>query len=171
MTAVYSFGAPNFLLLILGIVTGVLGNVFNQEGYTNKDWISAALGLGLGCTITMIFIIFSGNLISQVIRPWKIAEQNLKTQQQLFPQTGRFVDQFYDNNIPDDDPNDIIEAGFGQLEMPLVAKKLCSAGLTSEMLQRVNNELLLDQLLQGAGVDKAGNRLRVILYIRDSPVD
>jgi len=36
------------------------------------------------------------------------------------------------------------------------------------MLQRVNNELLLGELLQGACMDKPRERLRVILFIRDA---
>jgi len=167
LSSVYSLGAPNYMLLLVGYITGVLGNIFNQEGHTKKDWISAALGLGLGTCVSLLFLTYSICLIIQTIRPWKVANENLKNQQQLFPQTERFVDQFYENGELNDESNNIVEAGFGQLEMPFVAKRLCAAGLTMDMLQNVNNELLLDQLLKGAGVDKAGNRLKVILFIRN----
>ena len=36
------------------------------------------------------------------------------------------------------------------------------------MLQRIQNEKLLDDLLEGSGVNRAGDRLNVILFIRDS---
>jgi len=36
------------------------------------------------------------------------------------------------------------------------------------MLLEVNNEVLVDQLLQGAKVETSGDRLRVILFIRKS---
>ena len=52
--------------------------------------------------------------------------------------------------------------------MPAVAAQLTDAGLTLEKMQKVNNEVLLDALIKSAGVDKAGDRLEVILYVRDS---
>ena len=52
--------------------------------------------------------------------------------------------------------------------MPYVETQLCNAGLTLEMLLEVNNEVLIDQLLQGAKVETSGDRLRVILFIRKS---
>ena len=52
--------------------------------------------------------------------------------------------------------------------MPYVSQQLCNAGLTLEMLLEVNNEVLVDQLLQGAKVETSGDRLRVILFIRKS---
>ena len=54
--------------------------------------------------------------------------------------------------------------------MPFVAQKLCGGGFTLELLQRVNNDVLLDQLLQGAGAEKAGDWLKVILFMRDAPL-
>lgn len=45
ISVVYALGAPNFAMMLIGTITGVMGNIFNQEGYTNKDWISAAAGL------------------------------------------------------------------------------------------------------------------------------
>jgi len=58
------------------------------------------------------------------------------------------------------------------MNMPFVAPKLIAAGLTLDLLRRARNEVLIDQILQGAGVDVAGDRLRVILYVRDSaPVE
>jgi hypothetical protein len=59
------------------------------------------------------------------------------------------------------------DAGFGPLNMPNAADKLCRAGLTMNMLLKVNNDVLMDQLLQGAGVERAGDRLRIILFLRD----
>lgn len=57
--------------------------------------------------------------------------------------------------------------------MPEETAKLCAAGLNLELMIRVavaNDELLMDQLLQGAGVEKAGDRLRIILFVRDDTV-
>mmetsp|Transcript_25109 Transcript_25109/g.60429 ORF Transcript_25109/g.60429 Transcript_25109/m.60429 type:complete len:196 (+) Transcript_25109:613-1200(+) len=155
-----------------------MGNVVNQEGFTRKDWVSAAAGLGLGTAVTTVFVLCSGSLLAKVVRPWKIADEYLQAQKQRWSEvSGRQVDDgFFENYQSKDDPDgdilidDAEEAGFGPLGMPLVAQKLCQSGLTLEMLQRVNNEVLLDQLLQGSGVDKAGDRLRVILSIRDAKV-
>ena len=37
---------------LIGVVTGVIGSIVNQEGFSQKDVISAALGLGLGFTVS-----------------------------------------------------------------------------------------------------------------------
>ena len=75
------------------------------------------------------------------------------------------------NDDPDGPLNihDTDAAGFGLLNQPFVAQKLCSAGFSLEMLQKVNNEILLDQLSQGAGVDRPGDRLKIIFFVRDAP--
>ena len=111
---------------------------------------------------------------SKVVRPWKIADDNLQTQKCRWSETGRNADDFYDNYQSKEDPDgpfaiyDTYDAGFGTLN-PEVAQKLCAAGLDLEMLKKVGNEVLLDQFLQGAGVEKVGDRLRVIFFIRDAP--
>ena len=48
---------------LIGVVTGVIGSIVNQEGFSQKDVISAALGLGLGFTVTIIFVLCSGSLV------------------------------------------------------------------------------------------------------------
>ena len=99
--------------------------------------------------------------------------QNLQNQKNSWEQRGKKPDSFYDSYGKKEDPDgdfkvyNIYEAGFDQLGMPFVAQQPCKAGFTLDTLKRVNNEILLDQLLQGAGVDLAGDRLRVILWIRD----
>lgn len=159
--------------MLIGTLTGVMGNIFNQEGFSKKDWISALMGLGLGATVTTIFVLCSGSLICQVVRPWKIANENLQNQKNAWEQRGKKSESFYDSYGKKEDPDgdfkvyDIYAAGFDQLGMPFVSQQLCKAGFTLDTLKRVNNEVLLDQLLQGAGVDLAGDRLRVILWIRD----
>ena len=159
--------------MLIGTLTGVMGNIFNQEGFSKKDWISALMGLGLGATVTTIFVLCSGSLICQVVRPWKIADENLQNQKDTWQQRGKKSESFYESYGKKEDPDgdfkvyDIYEAGFDQLGMPFVAQQLCKAGFSLDTLKRVNNEVLLDQLLQGAGVDLAGDRLRVILWIRD----
>lgn len=92
--------------------------------------------------------------------------------------TPRFGDDFYDNYGEKEDPDGdfqihfIDDAGFGNLGMPLEAQKLCAAGLDLRMLQRVSgNELLLDQMLKDAGVEKVGNRLKIIIFVKDSPLE
>ncbi|KAL7523240.1 hypothetical protein ACHAWF_001953 [Thalassiosira exigua] len=173
ISVVYALGSPNFAMMLVGTITGVLGNVFTQEGFTKRDWISAVMGLGLGGIVTAIFVLCSGSLIAKVVRPWKVADENLRVQRRRWSDTtGRSVRGFFQNKKDgeDDGFHDIEDAGFGPLGMPLVAHKLCAAGLEMEMLRRAkNNEVLLDQLLQGAGVERAGDRLRVILILRDGP--
>lgn len=174
--------------MLVGTITGVVGNVVNQEGFQKKDWISAVAGLSLGVIVAIIFVLCSGSLIAKVVRPWKIADENVRAQKQRWTRRnlGSDVDDFYDNYDPNAkgrkkktekvDPDgdfkiyDVDDMGFGPMEMPLVAQSLCAAGFTLEMLQKVNNEVLLDQLLQGAGVDRAGDRLKVIFFIRDAPL-
>ena len=128
--------------------------------------------------VTGIFVLCSGSLIAKVVRPWKIADDNLQSEKRRWSDIGRHTDSFHDNyrQSSKEDPDgdfviyDTEEAGFGSLN-PEVAQKLCAAGLDLEMLQKVNNEVLLDQLLSSAGVERAGDRLRVILFVRDaSPV-
>ncbi|KAL7528514.1 hypothetical protein ACHAXR_002489 [Thalassiosira sp. AJA248-18] len=190
ISIVYALGAPNFGIMLTGTITGVMGNIFIQEGFSTKDWVSAAMGLGLGGTVVLIFVLCSGSLINKTLRPWKIADDNLNERKRRFTDmTGRSVRNFlttrsslgddFDESKSNDwrdwkeDPDgplvfhDIDAAGFGPLDMPYVAHKLCDAGFTMEMLQRVNNDLLLDKLLEGAEIDKAGDRLRLILFIRD----
>jgi len=161
-------------MMLIGVVTGVIGSIVNQEGFSQKDVVSAALGLGLGFIVTIIFVLCSGSLISKVVRPWKIADKNLQEQKDEWHEIGRRADDFYDNIDTKIDPDgdwksvNIDSAGFGGLGMPYVAQQLCNAGLTLEMLLEVNNEVLIDQLLQGAKVKTSGDRLRVILFIRKS---
>ena len=167
-------GSPNFGMMLIGVVTGVIGSIVNQEGFSRKDVISAALGLGLGFTVTIIFVLCSGSLISKVVRPWKIADENLAKQKDEWQEIGRRADDFYNNIDTKIDPDgdyksvNIDGAGFGGLGMPYVAQQLCNAGLTLDMLLEVKNEVLVDQLLQGAKVETSGDRLRVILFIRKS---
>ena len=176
ISIVYALGAPNFAMMLIGTITGVIGNVVSQEGFVTKDWASAALGLGVGSLVTGIFVVCSGRLLSRVVRPWKIADENLQTQKRRWSETGASEDDFYDNHrrrASGDDPegglqfHDVEDAGFGPMEMAFVAQKLCAAGFDVDLLRKVNNEVLLDQLLQGAGVTQAGDRLRVILFIRE----
>ena len=167
-------GSPNFGMMLIGVVTGVIGSIVNQEGFSQKDVVSAALGLGLGFTVTIIFVLCSGSLISKVVRPWKIADENLQEQKDEWHEIGRRADDFYDNIDTKIDPDgdwkseNVDSAGFGGLGMPYVAQQLVDAGLTLDMLLEVNNEVLVDQLLQGAKVKTSGDRLRVILFIRKS---
>jgi hypothetical protein len=79
ISLVYALGAPNFAMMLIGTITGVMANVFNQGEYSQRDWVSAAAGLGLGCTVVFVFVLASGSLISKVVRPWKLADQNLIT--------------------------------------------------------------------------------------------
>eukprot|EP00584_Thalassiosira_punctigera_P008564 CAMPEP_0172533582 /NCGR_PEP_ID=MMETSP1067-20121228/6233_1 /TAXON_ID=265564 ORGANISM="Thalassiosira punctigera, Strain Tpunct2005C2" /NCGR_SAMPLE_ID=MMETSP1067 /ASSEMBLY_ACC=CAM_ASM_000444 /LENGTH=208 /DNA_ID=CAMNT_0013318235 /DNA_START=1515 /DNA_END=2141 /DNA_ORIENTATION=+ len=170
--------------MMIGTTTGVMGNVFCQEGFTKLDVIPAAIGLGVGVLVSVIFVLCSGSLICKVVRPWKIADENLSDKKEKWSLLGRTVSTFFRNyeakdyqnsNMSKDDPDgdleihDIEEAGFDELGMPYVAQKLCGAGFTMKLLQRVENEVLLDQLVQGAGVDKAGDRLKIILFVRDTP--
>mmetsp|Transcript_27365 Transcript_27365/g.41411 ORF Transcript_27365/g.41411 Transcript_27365/m.41411 type:complete len:171 (-) Transcript_27365:359-871(-) len=77
VSLVYGLGAPNFGMLIIGIITGTMGNIVNQAGHTSKDLISAGAGLFVALVVTLIFVLCSGSLIAKVIRPWKIADENL----------------------------------------------------------------------------------------------
>ena len=190
ISVVYAMGAPSFFLLLLGTVTGTMGNTFTQEGYQTKDWVAPALGLGVGLTVTFVFVVCSGSILCKAVRPWKIADEKLNKKKTLWHKLGRTMSTFFrydpgelssDSSDDDeervnrikDDPDgdmeicDVDQHGFGPLMMTLVSQKLCAAGFTLELLLRVNNEVLLNQLLQGAGVDKAGERLRVILFVRD----
>lgn len=177
-------GAPNFALMLIGSITGVMGNIVTQHKFTNMDWISAAAGLSLGTTVTFIFVLCSGSLIAKVVRPWKVADENLRDQRLRWSKTAMrrgSTDEFFENRrqssiqSTDDDTGedlaiyDIDEAGFGPLEMSFIAQKLCGAGLTMEMLRKVKDEVLLESLLRESGVDKAGDRLKIIFFIRDTP--
>ena len=53
--------------------------------------------------------------------------------------------------------------------MPLVAAELCKAGLTLEMLQRVDNEVLLDQLLQRTGLKTAQSETSAVTANEEDP--
>ena len=98
ISVVYALGAPNFAMMLIGTITGVMGNIFNQEGYTNKDWISAAAGLFVGTSVCAIFVLCSGSLINKCVRPWKIADENLRQLKDTWAEThakseevGRFL--------------------------------------------------------------------------------
>ena len=179
LASVYSLGAPNFALMLFGVMTGVIGNILAQEGHTRKDWIAAALGMGVGFGVTALFVLCSGSLMAKVIRPWKIANDNLTKAKRRYSRTGGSIDDFYDNydygntsnnklNEPDFEIPDVHAAGLSELNMPAVAIQLTDSGLTLEKMRRVKNEVLLDALIKSAGVDKAGDRLDVILYVRDA---
>ena len=73
-------------------------------------------------------------------------------------------------NEPDFEIPDVHAAGLAGLDMPAIAQQLTDAGLTLEKMQRVNNEVLLDTLIKSSGVQKADDRLEVILYVRDAVV-
>jgi len=66
-------------MMLIGVVTGVLGSICNQEGFSQKDVVSAALGLGLGFTVTIIFVLCSGSLISKVVRRGRLLMKIYKT--------------------------------------------------------------------------------------------
>lgn len=80
ISIVYALGAPNFGMMLIGAITGVIGNVVNQPGFQRKDWVSAAMGLSFGFLVTILFVLCSGSLIAKVIRPWRIADENLKAE-------------------------------------------------------------------------------------------
>ncbi|KAL7492189.1 hypothetical protein ACHAWT_001371 [Skeletonema menzelii] len=182
IASVYVLGAPNFALMLIGTITGVFGNILAQEGYETRDWVAAAIGLGLGLSVAVVFILCSGSLIAKVIRPWKLANDHLVKAKRRHSDTGVSIDAFYDNyeygnvandkmNEPDFEIPDVHAAGLAGLNMTAVSHLLTDAGLTLEKMQRVvNNEVLLDNLIKSAGVDKAGDRLEVILYVRDAEV-
>eukprot|EP00984_Skeletonema_dohrnii_P008904 scaffold3309_cov118-Skeletonema_dohrnii-CCMP3373.AAC.7 len=176
---VYVLGAPNFALMLIGTITGVIGNILSQEGYQRRDWIAALLGLGVGVCVAFAFVLCSGSLIAKTIRPWKIANDHLMKAKRRCSDTGVSIDDFYDNydygniandkeNEPDFEIPDVHAAGLAGLDMPAVATLLSDAGLTLDKMQKVNNEVLLDTLIKSAGVKKAGDRLDVILYVRDA---
>ena len=170
-------------MMLLGTLTGVMGNIVTQWGFTKMDTISTIAGLGVGCTVTAIFVLCAGSLICKVIRPWKIADENLRGEQKTFMETfmrrGTIEEFFVGREIKSDTSDgdlgmglyDIDEAGFTLLNMPFIARKLCAAGLDMAMLRRVNDEVLLERLLKESGVGKAGDRLKIILFIRDNPSD
>ncbi len=98
-----------------------------------------------------------------------------------YSETGVSIDDFYDNydygniandkmNEPDFEIPDVHAAGLAGLNMIEASQLLTDAGLTLEKMQRVNNKVLLDTLIKSAGVDKAGDRLEIILYVRDAEV-
>lgn len=176
---VYALGAPNFAMMLFGTITGVIGNVLAQEGVKRRDWIASVLGLGVGLMVTILFVLCSGSMIAKVVRPWKLANDHITKAKRRHSDTGGSVDAFYDNyeygntandkmNEPDFEIPDVHASGLAALKMPAVAAQLTDAGLTLEKMQKVNNEVLLDTLIKSAGVDKAGDRLEVILYVRDS---
>lgn len=181
IACVYVLGAPNFAMLLFGTITGVIGNILAQEGHKRRDWIAALLGLGVGVFVAFAFVSVSGSLIAKAIRPWKIANDHLMKAKRRCSDTGVSIDDFYDNydygntandkmNEPDFEIPDVHAAGLAGLNMPAIAHQMTDAGLTLEKMKRVNNEVLLDTLIKSAGVDKAGERLDVILYVRDAAV-
>jgi len=181
IACVYVLGAPNFAMMLFGTITGVIGNILAQDGHKRRDWIAALLGLAVGLSVTIAFVLCSGSLIAKVIRPWKIANDHLTKAKRRCSDTGVSVDAFYDNyeygntandkmNEPDFEVPDVHAAGLDGLRMPALANQLTEAGLTLEKMQRVKNEVLLDTLIKSAGVQKAGDRLDVILYVRDAAV-
>jgi hypothetical protein len=166
-------------MMLFGTITGVIGNVLAQEGVKRRDLIASALGLGVGLMVTILFVLCSGSMIAKVVRPWKLANDHITKAKRRHSDTGGSVDAFYDNyeygntandkmNEPDFEIPDVHASGLAALKMPAVAAQLTDAGLTLEKMQKVNNEVLLDTLIKSAGVDKAGDRLEVILYVRDS---
>ena len=174
-------GAPNFAFMLIGAVTGVLGNIFSTEGFTKRDWIPAAMGLSVGMTVCVYFVLCSGSLMQKVVRPWKVADENLMQQKKRWSSsTGRSVREFLDNyeasggvefkENPDGDPQLYAadSTGFADLGMPDVTMKLSGSGLDLNMLKKVNNDVLLDQVLKEAGLEKPGHRLKVIFFVRDA---
>lgn len=105
ISVVYALGAPNFAMMLIGTITGVMGNIFNQEGYTNKDWISAAAGLFVGTSVCAIFVLCSGSLINKCVRPWKIADENLRQLKDTWAETHAKSEDFYDNYQEKEDPD------------------------------------------------------------------
>lgn len=148
-----------------------------------KNWIAALLGLGVGLCVAVAFVLCSGSLIAKTVRPWKIANDHLLKVKRRHSETGVSIDDFYDNydygnivndkmNEPDFEIPDVHAAGLAGLNMTAASQVLTDAGLTLtlEKMQRVNNEVPLDTLIKSAGVEKAGDRLEVILYVRDAAV-
>ena len=121
-------------------------------------------------------------MIAKTIRPWKLANDHLVKAKRRHSEAGVSIDDFYDNyefgniandkmNEPDFEIPDVHAAGLAGLNMAAVSQLLTDAGLTLEKMKRVNNEVLLDTLIKSAGVDKAGDRLEVILYVRDTEIE
>ena len=176
LSVVYVLGAPNFALMMIGTITGTIGNVLAQPN-SYYDAIFAAAGLGVGCSVSFIFILCSGSLISQTIRPWKHASDQLASRSNSGNDDDG--DDFFDNDRPEkvDDVVDYPQTKTSKttdddvldnIGVSNLSRKLSGAGLDIGMLQKVNNDLLLDQLLQGADVDRAGDRLKVILFLREA---
>lgn len=181
MAAVYVLGAPNFGLMLIGTITGTMGNILSQEGHQRRDWIAALLGLGVGLCVAVAFVLCSGSLIAKTVRPWKIANDHLLKVKRRHSETGVSINDFYDNydygnvsnhkiNEPDFEIPDVHAAGLAGLNITAASQLLTDAGLTLKKMQRVNNEVLLDTLIESAGVYKAGDRLEVILYVRDAAI-
>lgn len=177
ISIVYAMGAPNFVMMLVGTIAGTIGNALNQE-HTNKDWIAPVAGLSIGLAVVVIFVLGSGSIITKCVRPWKVADENIRDRKKRWSEVGGAEDSFYQDVNTKEDPDgplflhDPSHAELDGMNMPFVAPKLIAAGLTLDLLRRARNEVLIDQILQGAGVDVAGDRLRVILYVRDSaPVE
>lgn len=174
LSFVYAMGAPNFFFLILGIVTGVLGNILLHENY-RMSLISALAGLTISVAVGLSFVMCAGSTLSKAIRPWKVAHDNITSRKE---QWTRGDDEFYDNygdkeDDYDDENFDAIntakmDAGWTGLGVPFLEDKLYSAGLRLDMMKELDNLVMADRLIESAGIDKAGDRLRVLLYVKNT---
>lgn len=94
ISIVYAMGAPNFVMMLVGTIAGTIGNALNQE-HTNKDWIAPVAGLSIGLAVVVIFVLGSGSIITKCVRPWKVADENIRDKRKRWSEVGGAEDSFY----------------------------------------------------------------------------
>lgn len=144
-------GAPNFFLTLVATGTGAIAHAAEQPDA--EIGVPAILcGIIFGFLITVYLAVTGGSLLAKSMRPWKQAFLKVES-------------------LGSQDQEKQKEEGFAaSAKIPIsneIMDRIESAGLTMPLLKALNNEILLEKLLVDAGVQSPGDRVRVILAVRE----
>jgi len=166
----YSLAPICFVLLHISIISGSVASALRAQA----DWLrlSEITGLVLGTVPAVALVYASGHIMEDAFRPWWLADKrkSMADKYRSESQKGTAVAESTNkmSSIEDEETKSNLVA----LGLPFVEELLALDGLTwktlMSLLKETGSHALLDSMLFGVGVEKAGHRAAIILRLQRS---